>query len=136
MAPTIMVHGCNGKKEVIFLELLTTKMEKYLSQKVLTGCELKKSFPDKSWMSSKSWDGGDSSVASSIASMGHGREGWGSVGNGSLGSQVLSSGSSHAGLVHWDHGTVGVRHEAIERGCGDGRETTNNNLERRENHLV
>ena len=74
-----------------------------------------------------------SSSISGIASMSQGR---GSVSNGPLSSQVLSSGSSHAGLVHWDHGTVGVRHEAIERGRGDGRETTNNNLERRVNHLV
>ena len=86
-------------------------MGKYLSQKVLTGCELEKSFPDKSWMSSKSWDGGDSSVAGSIASVGEGWEvaqGRGSVGNGSLGSQVLGTGCLHGRLVHRDNGSVGV----------------------------
>ena len=65
-------------------------------------------------MSSKSWDCGDSSVAGSIASVGEGWEvgqGRGSVGNGSLGSQVLGPGSLHGRLVHWDHGSVGVTHQ-------------------------
>merc|ERR1719266_2667897 len=79
-------------------------------------------------MSSQSWDGGDSSVASV-------GQGWkvtqsrGSVGNGSLGSQVLGPGSLHSRLVHRDHGSVGVAHQPVERGRGDGRETTNNNQE-------
>ena len=66
-------------------------------------------------MSSQSWDGGDSSVASSsIASVGQGWEvaqSRGSVGNGSLGSQVIGTGGLHCRLVHRDHGSVGVTHQ-------------------------
>ena len=72
---------------------------------------------------------GNSSSSMSIASIAS-IAGRSSVGDGSLGSQVLGPGSSHAGLVHWDHGTVGVRHQAVERQGRDGRETTKNNLER------
>ena len=52
----------------------------------------------------------------------------GSVGNGSLSGQVLGPGGGHAGLVHGDHGAVGVGHQPVERGRGGGRETSENNL--------
>ena len=29
------------------------------------------------------------------------------------GSKVVSTGSSHSGLVHWDHSTVGVGDQAV-----------------------
>ena len=61
--------------------------------------------------------------------MSQGRSG---VGNGPLGSQVLGPGGGHAGLVHGDHGAVGVGDQAVERCGGDDRETTDNNLENRE----
>ena len=77
----------------------------------MAGCELKKSFPDESRVSGQSGDGGDCGIASSVASMGHGREGGGSIGNGSLGSQVVSTGGLHCWLVHGHHGAVGVAHQ-------------------------
>ena len=61
--------------------------------------------------------------------MSQGRSG---VGHGPLGSQVLGPGRGHAGLVHGDHGTVGVGDQAVERCGGDDRETRDNNLENRE----
>ena len=70
---------------------------------------------------------GNSSSSVSIASIAS-IAGRSSIGNGSLGSQMLSPGSCHAGLVHWDHGTVGVGHQAVERHGRGGRETTKNNL--------
>ena len=56
--------------------------------------------------------------------------------NDSLSGEVLRSGSGHSGLVHRDNGSVWVSHQTVERGSGDNRETSNNNLERRESHVV
>ena len=53
-----------------------------------------------------------------------------SVSNGSLGRQVLCSSCGYSGLVHWDHGSVRVGDQAVERSRGDDGETTKNNLGR------
>ena len=65
-------------------------------------------------MSGQSWDGGDSGVASSVARVGQGWEvtqGRGSVGDGSLGSQVRGTGGLHCWLIHGNHSSVGMSHE-------------------------
>merc|ERR550539_1095783 len=69
---------------------------------------------DESWDASQSWDGGDSSVASGVARVGQGWEvtqGRGSVGDGSLGSQVRGTGGLHCWLIHGNNGSVGMSHE-------------------------
>ena len=79
-------------------------------KKLGTECESKCSLPHESWDAGNSGDGRDSSVAS----VGQSWEGWGSggsVGNGTLGSQVGSSGGLDGGLVHGDHGAIGVAHQ-------------------------
>merc|ERR1719211_284223 len=64
----------------------------------------------ESWDAGNSGDGRDSSVASVGQSWESGGS-WGSVGNGTLGSQVGSSGGLHGGFVHGDHGAIGVAHQ-------------------------
>ena len=78
-------------------------------KKLRTECESKCSLPHESWDAGNSGgDGGDSSVASVGQSW---ESSWGSVGNGSLGSQMVSPGGLHGGLVHWDHGAIGMANQ-------------------------
>ena len=84
-----------------------------MSQKVLAGCELRKSLPHESRVSGQSRDGGDGGDGS-VAGLGEGGEvggeaqGGGGVGHGSLGGQVGGPGSLDGRLVHRDDGSVGM----------------------------
>ena len=84
-----------------------------MSQKVLAGCELRKSLPHESRVSGQSRDGGDGGDGS-VAGLGEGGEvggeaqGGGGVGHGSLGGQVGGPGSLDGRLVNWDDGSVGM----------------------------
>merc|ERR1719500_1807688 len=55
----------------------------------------------------------------------------GGVSHDSLGGEMLSPGSGNSGLINWNHGSVGMGDEAIERGGRRhaGGETTSNNQE-------
>ena len=94
-------------------------------KKLRTECESKCSLPHESWDSGNS---GGNGWDSSVASLGQSWESWGSVGDGSLGSKVVSSGGLHGGLVHGDHGAVGEGLESEESLRGGSSNTGGENL--------